>query len=140
MMKQNLFRTNVLSKRKRHGTATVELALTLPVLAVLVIGAIEGASMIFLRQALVQSAYEVVKESVRPDGDKTLALEKGNQVLSFRNIAGTNIDFSPSDVESLDRGTPVTVTVTAPSDAKSIIPFGPFQGKTIEVQATMLKE
>ncbi|MEZ6115483.1 MAG: pilus assembly protein [Pirellulaceae bacterium] len=139
-MKQNLFRTNVRSRRKRQGTATVELALTLPVLAVLVIGAIEGASMIFLRQALVQSAYEVVKESVRPDGDKALALEKGNQVLSFRNIAGTNIDISPSDVESLDRGTPVTVTVAAPSDAKSIIPFGPFQGKTIEVEATMLKE
>jgi len=43
---------------RRRGTSTVELAVCLPVIFLLSMGAMEGASLIFLRQAMVQSAYE----------------------------------------------------------------------------------
>ena len=63
--KSNSVRT---SGVRRRGAATVELAVCLPVIFLLSMGAMEGASLIFLRQAMVQSAYEAVKEAVRTDG------------------------------------------------------------------------
>jgi hypothetical protein len=96
--------------------------------------------MIFLRQALVQSAYETVKEAVKRNGSQQTALERGNQALAFRDITGETITFEPAAVDTLAPGTPVTVTVTAPGDSNSIIPFGPFKGRTVSVTATMIKE
>lgn len=125
---------------RRRGTATVELAVCLPVIFLLSMGAMEGASLIFLRQAMVQSAYETVKEAVRDNGSQAQGLVRGQQVLSFRNVTGETFTFEPANVEDLEPGTPVTVTVTAPGDANSVFPFGPFQNRTISVQATMLKE
>ena len=125
---------------QRRGTATVELAVCLPLLFILSMGAMEGASLIFLRQALIQSAYETVKESVRTNGSQAEGLVRGEQTLSFRNIDSPSITFSPTNVDSLDPGTPVTVTVSAPGDSNSVFPFGPFKNQTITVSATMLKE
>jgi hypothetical protein len=111
--------------------------------------------MIFLRQALVQSAYETVKEAVKTNGSAAGGLTRGQAVLSFRDINGESISFStvsspgPSEtlnpatadeVDGLPPGSLVVVTVTAPSDAMSIIPFGPFQGRTLSVRSTMTKE
>ena len=92
---------------QRRGTATVELAVCLPLLFILSMGAMEGASLIFLRQALIQSAYETVKESVRTNGSQAEGLVRGEQTLSFRNIDSPSITFSPTNVDSLDPGTPV---------------------------------
>jgi len=125
---------------RRRGTSTVELAVCLPVIFLLSMGAMEGASLIFLRQAMVQSAYETVKESVRNNGSQATALIRGEQVLSFRGVTGQSFTFEPSNVDGLEPGTPVTVTVSAPGDANSVFPFGPFKDRQISVQATMLKE
>ena len=127
-------------RSRRRGAATVELAVCLPVIFLLSMGAMEGASLIFLRQAMVQSAYETVKEAVRTDGSQAQGLVLGEQVLSFRGVTDQSITFNPSNVDQLDPGTPVTVTVSAPGDSNSVFPFGPFQNREISVQATMLKE
>lgn len=124
----------------RRGAATVELAVCLPVIVILAIGSMESASMIFLRQALVQSAYESIKEAVRTNGSQATAVTRAEEVLAFRDITGQSVTFEPSNVDDLAPGTPVTVTVSAPGDANSVIPFGPFKGQTISVTATMLKE
>lgn len=132
-----------LNKRRlseRRGTATVELAVCLPVIVLVAMGAIEGASMAFLRQTLVQSAYEGVKVAVRRGNDAANGQAAAQAVIDGRSLAGTTITFSPSDPDSASAGEPITITVTAPSDANSVLPFGPFQGKTVTVTATMAKE
>lgn len=126
--------------KRRRGSSTVELAVCLPVIFLICLGAMEGASMIFLRQALVQSAYETVKASVRVQGSEADGLITGRQVLDFRNIENHTITFDPSNVDDLERGTPVTVTVTAPGDSNTVFPFGVFRNRQVTVQATMLKE
>ena len=126
--------------RRRHGAATVEIAVCLPVLALIVFGSIEASNMFFLRQALVQSAYETVKEAVRRDGDVALALRRGQETLAFRKIVGENIQIDPPNVADVDAGVPVTVTVTAPGDANSVFRFGPFRGQQVSASATMVKE
>ena len=127
-------------KKNRRGGAVVELAVCLPVIALIAFGSMEAASMIFLRQALVQSAYETVKEAVKANGQQSIALQRGQQVLDAREIEGETITFEPAITDDLQRGTPVKVTVTAPGDTNSILPFGPFKGQTITVTATMIKE
>ena len=107
---------------------------------ILAMGSMEAASMIFLRQALVQASYESVKEAIKLRGSQALAITRAEQVLSFRDIEGQTITFNPANVADLPKGTPVTVTVTAPGDANSVLPFGPFKNRTISASATMLKE
>lgn len=124
----------------RRGAATVELAVCLPILSLIALGSFEAASMIFLRQAVVQSAYECCKQAIKPNGSEALARVRANEVLGFRNIVDETIIFEPNDVENVPRGDAVRVTITCPGDSNSIIPFGPFQARQISVSATMVKE
>ena len=125
---------------RRHGAATVELAVCLPVLILLVLGSLSATSMIFMRQAVVQSAYETIREVVKPNGSETIARQRGEDVLSFRNVVASSVTFDPADPENQVRGTPITVTVQAGADPSKFYSFGPFVGQTIEVSATMVKE
>ncbi|MEM8733553.1 MAG: TadE/TadG family type IV pilus assembly protein [Planctomycetota bacterium] len=127
-------------KRTRRGAAVVELAVCMPLIALLVFASLEGANMLFLRQAVVQSAYEAAKVAARADGSQARAQRLANDILASRNINPSQISFSPSNVDSLDAGTIFTVTVSAAGDQKSITTIGPFGGLNIEAQATMHKE
>ncbi|MFN3192243.1 MAG: TadE/TadG family type IV pilus assembly protein [Aureliella sp.] len=127
-------------KQARRGAAVVELAVCLPLIALLVFASLEGANMLFLRQAVVQSAYEAAKVAARADGSQARAQRLANDILASRNINPSRISFSPGNVDSLDAGTVFTVTVSAAGDQKSITTIGPFNGLNIEAQATMHKE
>lgn len=118
----------------------MEFAVCLPVIILIVLGSIEAASMLFLRQALVQSAYEGAKVAARTRGDNPSALNAIESVASGRRIKNTNVIFSPSNVESAEPGDIIRVTVSAPGDANSFIPFGPFKNRTVAAQAVMVKE
>ncbi len=126
--------------KNRKGAATVELAVCLPVIAIIVMGSLSATSMIFLRTAVVQSAYEAIREAVKTDGDVPLALQRAESVLSFRSITPESITFSPANVADQEPGTPITVTVVANSSNNSLFQFGPFRGQRIEVRSVMLKE
>ncbi len=124
----------------KRGTAVVELAVCLPVIVLLVIASLEGANMLFLRQAVVQSAYETAKSVAKTNGVQSRAVTLGEQVLSSRGVVTPTITFSPNDVQALVPGTPFTVSVSVPGDSRSITGFGPFNGLTIRAQASMIKE
>jgi Flp pilus assembly protein TadG len=133
------------SKKKscpvRRGVATIEFAVTLPVIFIIVIGSIEAASMLFLRQALVQSAYEGAKAATKSDASNATATEAVNSVLAGRDIDGTSITFNPPDVTTAAPGEQITVSVAAPGDTNSYFPFfGPFQNRMVEGRAVMVKE
>ncbi len=131
--------------RSRHrrwlrGAACVELAVCLPLILLLVFASLEGANMLFLRQAVVQSAYETAKSAAKRNGIESKAVALGQQVLASRGVVAPTITFSPANPESLPAGTPFTVAVAVPGDSRSITNLGPFNGLTIQAQATMLKE
>jgi Flp pilus assembly protein TadG len=125
--------------RNRKGAAVVEFAVCLPVILLIVLGSIQAASLMFLRQALIQSAYEGAKIAVRFDGTNPAAINAMQNVANGRRIKSPSFSLS-DDVTTVDRGTPIVVTVTAPGDLNSFIPFGPFAGQTIQAQAVMVKE
>ncbi len=112
----------------------------LPLLVLLTFASLEGANMLFLRQAVVQSAYEAAKAAAKSTGGEIQATELAEQVLAARRIAQSTITFDPANVDDLDPGTPFTVTIVAPGDQRSVTGMGPFNGLNITASATMLRE
>ena len=128
------------ASRRRHGAAVVEFAVFLPVIILIVLGSIEAASMLFLRQALIQSAYEGVKIAVRNDGTKEAAILAIENVAASRRINELSVEFSPKNISKVDQGEIISVTISAPGDVNSLIPFGPFKDRIVSARAVMVKE
>lgn len=128
-----------LRNRRRKGAAIVEVAVCLPVIMLIVLGSIEGASLLFLRQSLVQASYEGAKIASRT-GEASTAQTAANNVAAGRRIEGLIITMDPPNLDDAEPGDPITFTVAAPGDANSLLPFGPFQGQQIRAQAVMARE
>lgn len=128
------------SARRRRASATVELAVCLPVIMLITAGAIEGANFAFLRQTLAQSAYEGIKVAVRRNSTGAAGLQAAQRITQQRNVQGVTFQYTPARPEDAAPGAPVTLTVSAPGDANSQLPIGPFSGRTITIRATMARE
>ncbi len=123
----------------RRGAAVVEFAVCLPVLVTLVLGAIECCSMIFLDQSLKVTAYESIRAAIKSGADVGDGRDRANQVISERKLQHAQVQFTPRNPESAGRGTPITVRVTAPCRANSVIGLTFFSG-SLETTAVMIKE
>jgi len=128
------------SKRKTRGAAVIEFAVCLPLIVLIVFGGIEAASMLFLRQTLVQAAYEGIKTGVKVNGTSTAATASAQAVCDGRNLKNVTITMNPSDLTTIARGEIVEIVVSAPGDDNSLFPFGPFAGKNVSATAVMVKE
>jgi len=126
-------------KRIRKGAAVAELAICLPAIVLLVFGAIECTSMIFLRQTLAITAYEGVRIAIKNDTTTADVDTRCNRIFTDRSVAGGTVVTDPAITETAVRGTPVTVTITAPCDANSILPLQ-FFGGNLQATAIMNKE
>lgn len=124
----------------RSGAAVVELAICLPLIVLLVFASLEGANMMFLRQAVVQSTYEAAKAAAKSNGSQQRGRQLAEQILAARNVTPTAIQFSPANVDGLAPGTRFTVRISVPGAARSITGIGPFNGINIEAVAAMQKE
>lgn len=118
----------------------IEFAVCLPLIVLIVFGGIEAASLLFLRQTLVQAAYEGVKTGVKVNGTDAATTDSIRAVTDGRNLENISITLDPPNVQSLDRGEIFVVTVSAPGDDNSIFPFGPFAGQDVTATAVMVKE
>jgi len=128
------------SLNRRRGAAVVEFAVCLPLIVLIVFGGIEAANMLFLRQTLVQAAYEGVKTAVKVEGTSAQATASAQAVVDGRRLKNVSISISPSDLAAAPRGQIVEITVSAPGDDNSLFPFGPFAGKNVTATAVMVKE
>ena len=126
--------------RWRTGGAVVELAICLPLIILLVFAALEGANMLFLRQAAVQACYEAAKEAAKSNGSEANARQLAQQILDARRATNATIRFTPANTDNLPEGRPFTVSVEVPGASRSITGIGPFQGIIVSADATMQKE
>jgi Flp pilus assembly protein TadG len=126
-------------ERSRRGVATVELAICLPVILLLVVGAIEGSNFIFLKQAVTSAAFESAQVMTRVGGTKVKAESRATEVLSARSIDQSTISFTPANPDSVARGEQVTVSITAPVSANSIGLRWFFDNETVTASVCMLR-
>ncbi|MCU0718912.1 MAG: pilus assembly protein [Pirellula sp.] len=128
------------TRSKRNGAAVVELAVCMPVVVLVVFASLEGANMLFVRQATVQAAYEAAKFGSRRDGTRVQAERLATEVLTARRINSPTITFVTGDPASTRSGSDVTVRVSVNSNDRLITGFRIFSGRQIEAIATMQKE
>lgn len=124
----------------RRGTAAIELAVCLPVLLLLVLGSIECCGMIFLSQSLHISTYEGARVAIQSQATNADVIARSNEPLIARNVHSASFTLDPPDVRSVAGGETITVTVSVPCDANSILPLRFFKGRTLSAQTTMVKE
>jgi Flp pilus assembly protein TadG len=127
-------------RKRRRGAIVVELALVLPLIVFLVVATIDATTMVFLNHSLTIAAYEGIRVAVRPNGTDADALAHANDVLTERSVNGSSVSVSPSNVEDLSSGTPITVTASAACDSNVLLPSLFYSGKTLTATCTMVKE
>jgi len=133
-------RPTISRKRKtaRRGVAAVEAAVTLPILVVLVLGAIEAANAIFLKQTMTIATYETAKVATSANGTEALAELRCQEVLASRGITDFDLTLTPAGVNATTpQGTQVTVTLTIDADSSIIGPLWFFTDKVLSKQVDM---
>lgn len=126
--------------RKRRGVATVELALCLPIIVLLVVGAIEACSMIFLKQSLAIAAYEGARTALIPNATAIQVQAACQQILKDRKVVGATVTVKPLDIAALIPGEMIDVTVSAPCSINTVVPNEFYRGKTLTTSASMMVE
>lgn len=98
---------------QHRGVATVELAVCLPMLCLLVFGSIQASNLIYLKHAITSAAYEGTLELTRADADPDSVEARVEQVLSMHEIINYSIEISPTGrtFDSLAAGDPVSIRV-----------------------------
>lgn len=124
-------------RRHRRAVAAVEFALCLPVMVLLVLASIEACTMIFVQQSLETAAYETARFAASPGDTRSLALQRGNQVLADRAVNRAQVAINPSSPQRQDQ---VDVTVTAPFDQNRLFPQFFFGGQILTADVSMQKE
>lgn len=101
---------------ERRAVATVELAVCLPVIVLLLFGSMQACDMIYLRHSITTAAYEGSLEASRPDATTASVKARVDQVLGFRGVKeGTaKLNSAGADISETPLGDPITVSVTAP--------------------------
>ena len=125
---------------KRFGAAAVEFAVCLPLIILIVAGSIEGASLLFLRQALIQSSYEGAKLAIKQDSVSSEVNSVALAVTDGRRLEGVTVETTPSDIQSVPQGEFIRVRVTAPTNGNSLFFNGVFTLPTVSAEAVMVKE
>ena len=99
----------------RRGTATVELAVCLPLLVLLVFGGIQACDIIYLKHSLTSAAYEGSLELNRSGATNADVEARIQQVLDSHGVESTAIQLLPEgiQVDEISYGTHVQLVVTA---------------------------
>ena len=124
----------------RRGVAASELAVCLPVIVLLVLAMIEACTMIFLKQSLTVAAYEGVRTALNEQAGAADVRATCDAVLRDRRVQSGRVTVRPTNIQSLEPGEYIEVTVSAPAGANSVIPGSFFRGRTLTATATMMKE
>lgn len=126
------------SANRRRAAATVEFALTLPVVFMLFFGAVEFSRLNAVRNTADNAAYEGARRAILPGATKRKVDAEAGQILTAGSIKKPKITMSPSVVNA---STPrVTVTVEIDMDENSWVAPVYSKGLKIRRSCTLSRE
>jgi len=126
--------------RKPRGVAAAELAVCLPVVALLVVATIEACSAVFLKQSLTVAAYEGVRTALEEGATVSTVQATCDRIFADRRIQGAQVSVNPVNIATLNPGEYVDVTITAPCAPNSVIPTTFYRGRSLMANASMMIE
>lgn len=129
-----------LSCRPRRGSAVIELAATLPLMALIVFGSVEVCSQIHTKQAIASAAYECVRAAISAGATDTQIQTKMTEILAARGINDATLSTKPESVNNVKRGENIKVRITAPAASNSLGLTSFVMQGTIQAECVMVKE
>lgn len=127
-------------KHVRRATATVELAVCMPLIMLFVCGSIEICQRIMLRQTATLTAYEGLRLAVRRYTTTEMVKARCGMILQDRGVKNAVVAISPATIENQARNTPVTISVTIPWQGNSPLRFLTGASGQIQAQGVMVRE
>ncbi len=103
------------NRETRRGVAAVEFAIVLPLILLLLVGALEGARGVMVTHALQEAAHAGCRVYSVEETTQAQATAIIDQSLANAGVSGYTVSFTPSAKASVDVPLePVTVSVTVP--------------------------
>ncbi|MCR9199651.1 MAG: pilus assembly protein [Planctomycetaceae bacterium] len=129
---------HITAKPPRRGTATVEAAVCLPVVLLLLFGSIEAANAVFLKQTATMAAYEGAATGSRAGVTSAAVRDRCRTVLQARNVSQFRVDVNPPSLsERTPTGTPVYIRITIPASEAAMGPLWLYEGREVSHTAHM---
>ena len=126
------------TNRIRRGSAAVEAALVLPVLVLLLLGAVELTRGIMVQHSVQEAAQAACRLYTLKDLTQQDAEDIADLMMADANLSGYTVAFDPLTKDEIDvHMEPVTVTVSIPSDQVAWISPMFISGSTFAGRCTM---
>lgn len=131
-------RTKKTSRKKRRGAVTVEMAITLPLLFLIVMTSIEFGRLNVIRHTVDNAAYEAARRAIVPGVSAETAEDEARRIMSIVGARGVDVQISPS---VLQVDTPeVNVNVSVSFDENGFLAPFFFAGRRVVGSVTMTRE
>jgi Flp pilus assembly protein TadG len=120
--------------------AAAEFAVCLPIVVLLLLGAIEACSMIFLKQSLSIAAYEGARTGLSSKATAADVQTVCGQIFTDRRIDGGTVSISPDNFDTVGPGVLFDVVTTAPCDGNTVLPNMFYRGRQMSAVMSMMTE
>lgn len=124
----------------RSGAAVTELAITLPILVLMLMATIECCCMIFVTQTLHIAAYEGARVALVPKITPAQVDFAIRQILNDRRVQNATISIEPSNFSAAPIQSFIRVRVTAPANSNTLVSPLFFSNQTLRGECSMMKE
>lgn len=124
----------------RSGAAVTELAITLPILVLMLMATIECCCMIFVTQTLHIAAYEGTRVALVPKITPAQVDFAIRQILNDRRVQNATITIEPSNFAAAPIQSFIRVRVTAPANSNTLVSPLFFTNQTLRGECSMMKE
>jgi len=127
-------------RQNRHGTATTELALCLPLLLLFCFGTIEACAAIYLKQTLTIAAYEGVRTANFFGSTNSDVQATCERIFADRGIVGATISTTPTDLRDAAAGEFIAVECSADTTPNLLCSPWLFAGQVVVGRAEFMKK
>jgi Flp pilus assembly protein TadG len=126
---------------KRRGATAVEFAIVAPLFVLLVFGVIEFGRALMVKQIITNAAREGARRAIIESSTETEVKQVVNAYLTGASVGGATVTVTPTTLNTLGLGDPVTVQVSVPFNSVSWLPSPWFlKNKTLSESTTMRAE
>ncbi|MEM6981238.1 MAG: TadE/TadG family type IV pilus assembly protein [Planctomycetota bacterium] len=125
--------------KRRRGIAATELAISLPLLLLVLIGTMEMCTMIRLKQKLKIMAYEGARVGLLPQAQRDNVVFQCETMANDYRLRNVAVTMSPNDPSSVASGDWFTVSVTAPFRGNSLSGAWTFTASDLDESVSLRK-
>ena len=126
------------SVKRRNAAATVEAALVLPILFLMLFGGWEFARINVIRNTMDNAAYTSARESMLPGTTQNKIKAQGQAVLDAVGVTGATISVTPSNITTNTDKVTIDITVPIAQNSLGVAKF--FASGNMSASCTLSRE